>query len=171
MILYKQILKLSFSALFAAAVFCCTYLIIIPIPGAAGYINGGDAVIYICASLLPTPYAVSAAVIGASFSDILFAPIWLPATIIIKSATAFAFTSKGAKILNLRNISAFLLSIIFCAGGYYLYEALVVTGFKAALISVPFNIIQAVFSSVVFMVFACIADKSKIIKTFKEKIQ
>ena len=61
----KQSIKnLTFAALFAALIAVFTaYLFHIPIKIGANtaYLHFGDAFIFIAASLLPTPYAVSAA--------------------------------------------------------------------------------------------------------------
>ena len=64
---------LIMSALFAAAIAVMTaYLLHIPIP-TGGYIHVGDALIYLAACLLPAPYAVGAAMVGAGLADLLTA--------------------------------------------------------------------------------------------------
>ncbi len=68
---------LIMSALFAAAIAVMTaYLLHIPIP-TGGYIHVGDALIYLAACLLPAPYAVGAAMVGAGLADLLTAPMWV----------------------------------------------------------------------------------------------
>ena len=61
----KKLRLLCLAALFAGAIAVTTaYLLHIPIP-TGGYIHLGDALIYLAACLLPAPYAVGAAMVGA----------------------------------------------------------------------------------------------------------
>ena len=88
----KNIKLITLSGLFAAIIFILTAYI--HIPSHNGYTHIGDAFIYLSASILPLPYAISASVIGAGLADILsgFA-IWTPATIVVKLFVALLFTS------------------------------------------------------------------------------
>ena len=95
---------ITLSAVFAAMTYALTAFL--HIPTAKGYIHIGDAVIFIAASLLPKPYAMASAAIGASLSDALSGYwIWVPATFVIKALTALAFTSKKPKMLCARCIT------------------------------------------------------------------
>lgn len=63
----QKLYRMTITALFAAAIAVMTaYLLHIPIPG--GYVHIGDSLIYLAASLLPLPYAVAAAAIGAGLA-------------------------------------------------------------------------------------------------------
>ena len=78
-------LLLCITGLFAAMITLMTgFILHIPYGANGGYIHFGDALIYIAASILPRPYAIAAAVIGGGLADLMTAPIWAPATIIIK---------------------------------------------------------------------------------------
>ena len=83
------------------------YICHIPIGMNGGYIHFGDSLIYLAAVLLPRPYALAAAAIGSGLADILTAPMWAPATIIIKMLLVFPFGNKSKKI------STFFYSISF----------------------------------------------------------
>jgi len=95
--------RLVVTALFAAAITVMTaYILHIPIP--SGYIHIGDALIYLCASLLPLPYAMAAGAIGGGLSDLLTYPAWTVPTLIIKALIVLPFSRGGEKILTRRNL-------------------------------------------------------------------
>ena len=65
-------------------------LIRIPTP-LKGYINLGDAIVLLCAFLLPPSYAFFAAGIGSMLADIFSGyAVYAPATFIIKGLMALA---------------------------------------------------------------------------------
>ena len=90
----KKLRLLCLAALFAGAIAVTTaYLLHIPIP-TGGYIHLGDALIYLAACLLPAPYAVGAAMVGAGLADLLTAPLWVVPTLLIKALVGLLFTSR-----------------------------------------------------------------------------
>ena len=102
----KKLRLLCLAALFAGAIAVTTaYLLHIPIP-TGGYIHLGDALIYLAACLLPAPYAVGAAMVGAGLADLLTAPLWVVPTLLIKALVALLFTSRAACLL-LGGVNAF----------------------------------------------------------------
>ena len=141
---------LTTTALFAALICLTTaYLFHIPI---------GDALIYLAAALLPAPYAMLAAAIGGALADLLTAPIWAIPTFIIKMLIALPFTSKGNKIICIRNISAiFVAGIISCIG--YAIAEMVIYGSEAMIaISLAGQLTQAVGSGIVFILIGITLD-------------
>ena len=81
----RQIRLLTSTAIFAAMITLMTaYICHVPVGTNGGYVHFGDGLIYIAATLLPTPYALAAAAIGGGLADLLTAPMWTIATIIIK---------------------------------------------------------------------------------------
>ncbi len=160
---------ITLSALFAAMTFVMTAFI--HIPTAKGYVHIGDAVIFIAASLLPKPYAVCAASIGASLSDALSGYwIWVPATMLIKGLTVLSFTSKKPKMICVRNIAALLPALILCVGGYGLYSGTVIYGsLPAGFIDAPFNAFQTAASAVVYIVLSLTIDKTGLKKKLSFK--
>ncbi len=96
----SSVTLLTLTGLFAAMITLTTaYLCHIPYGSNGGYIHFGDALIYIAAVFLPQPYALTAAAIGAGLADLLTAPAWMPATIIIKILITFSFTSQSESIM------------------------------------------------------------------------
>ena len=155
---------ITLSAVFEALTYAMTAFI--HIPTAKGYIHIGDAVVFMAASLLPKPYAMAAAAIGASFSDMLSGYwIWVPATFIIKAVTVLAFTSKKSRILCKRNFTALVPALVLCVGGYGLYSGLVIYGsLPAGFVDAPANLIQTAASAAVYIALSATLDKSGIKK-------
>lgn len=151
---------LTITGLMAAMITIMTaYICHIPSGVNGGYIHFGDSLIYIAAALLPAPYALAAAAIGGGLADLLTAPMWAPATIIIKMLITIPFTNKSAKIITLRNIAATAAACVISCTGYYIAECLLY-GKEAALIaSVSGNLVQACGSAVFFGIFGYALDK------------
>ena len=78
----KQLIYVVMAALFAAMITVFTAYVL-RIPAGNGYIHLGDSFIFLAASLLPLPYAIVAAAVGAGLADALTAPLWVIATVII----------------------------------------------------------------------------------------
>ena len=146
------------AAIFTALVFVVTAYL--HIPTSNGYIHVGDGLIYLAACILPWPYAVAVGAGGALLADCLtgFA-IWAPGSVIIKSLTALLFTSKGKKIMELRNRLMLLPAAVICAGGYYLDEAALYGNFIAPLTGIPASLTQSITSSVLFVAIGITFDK------------
>lgn len=152
----KKLLNAVAAALFAAIITVVTAYIM-HIPAGNGYIHIGDAFIFLCASIMPTPYAVIAAAIGAGLADALTAPAWIIPTVIIKSAVSLLFTAKSEKIINMRNVIVLFPALIITCGGYYLADK-IIFGTWGAFIAVVPNIIQACTSAAVYIVLGLALD-------------
>ena len=157
----KRIKLLTLSGLLAAIIFILTAYI--HIPSHNGYTHIGDAFIYLASSMLPMPYAIYASAIGACLADVLSGyAIWAPATIVVKIFVALLFTNKKEKIICRRNIFALFFASIITFIGYYLYEALFISNFVAALLGITGYLTQSVLSGVVFVILGQAFDKLNI---------
>jgi len=120
---------------------------------------------------LPAPYAIAAAALGGALADILAgAAVWAPFTAVIKALNTVPFLlvcrkRKTSGIVSAPIIAMSVLSGVITVSGYLLAESLLY-GFAAALTSVPFSIIQAAGSAVLFVFFALALDRAN----FKSKI-
>ncbi len=168
-----KIRKLTASGVFAALIYVFTAYL--HIPTGAGYTHAGDGLIYLAACILPTPYAMAAGAIGGALADGLSGFfVWLPATVIIKAVTTLFFSSKGEKILTLRNIFGIIPSGILCIVGYSLYEGTVMAGelswaaITAAFTQTPAYCIQIGASAVLFIIVALLLDKIGFKKMFNK---
>ena len=139
------------------------------IPTYNGYVHCGDGLIFLAACLLPMPYSIIVGALGAMLADLLtgFA-IWAPGSMIIKGLLALLFTCKSNKILTKRNLVMLLPAALISAAGYYIYEALITGSFIASLSGIPGSIIQAVASSILFVVAGLAMDKYNIKKKLLE---
>ena len=119
-----KVKTLAIAALLAAIICIATTSFHIPVGVNGGYVHVGDAFIYMAASILPLPYAMMAAAIGAGLADLLSgAAVWVIPTIIIKPILVLFFTSKNEKILCKRNVLAVLLAsftgvMLYCLAEY-----------------------------------------------------
>ena len=159
----RQSLRLKYltiTGLMAAMITIMTaYICHIHIGVNGGYIHFGDAIIYLAAAMLPTPYAMAAAAIGGGVADLMMDPMWAPATIIIKILIVLPFTSKPAKIITRRNIAAIFVAYFITVIGYFAAEC-ILFGAKAALVtSVAGNTIQSAGSAVFFVIFGIALDR------------
>lgn len=162
------------AGMLAAMVCVATTFLHIPIVG-GGYVHLGDAIIYLAAALLPTPYAVAAAAVGAGLADVLVAPIWAPFTVVIKAVMALTFTAEKEKMLCRRNGWAVLVAGVIGVVGYYVAEVAILwlSGGElaavavAALAAVPFNALQEVAGGVAFLLLAVALDRMN----FKKKLR
>lgn len=159
----KPLTLLTTTALFAAMITLMTaYIFHIPYGANGGYVHFGDALIYLAAALLPRPYAVCAAIIGGGLADLLTAPMWAPATMIIKALITLPFTSRHPHILNGRNMPAPILAALISIGGYYLAEGLIFGSFATAAASALGNLIQGVGSMIIFFLLAGVLERTKL---------
>lgn len=163
-------------AMFAAMTTVLTYFIKIPTQ-TGGYIHLGDTVIYLCACILPTPYALLAAGIGGACADLFggYFHYILP-TFIIKALISIPLSSKSDRFLTKRNLLGLIPSSVITVGGYYLTQVVMLvidklsaksffealtdpTVWGGAIGSIPGDTVQALASAVMFIVFSFAFDK------------
>jgi len=158
----NQLKLLTLTAVFSALIFIATaYLPRLPFPG--GYVHVGDAFLYLTASMLPAPYACAAGAIGAGLADALSGyMIYVPGTAVIKALMALMFSHRQPTILSLRSGLAVIPAGIICAGGYYLYEVILTRSFAGAAATVPFNLLQALASAIIYLAAAFILDRASV---------
>lgn len=119
-----------------------------------------DTMIYLAAAFLPLPYACAAGAIGGGLADLLTAPVWAPATIIIKMLICLPFSSKGTKLVTKRNVVALFLAFAISATGYYIAEG-IMFGFTVSFFtSVSGSIVQSGGSAIMFVTSVSALDKT-----------
>lgn len=135
------------------------YICHIPIGVNGGYVHFGDSLIYLAATLLPTPYVLAAAAIGGGMADLLTAPMWTVATIIIKMLITIPFTNKSSKIITPRNVIATVIAYFISSLGYFLAEYLLFGNWSVLLVSMSQSLVQSGGSAIFFVVFGLALDK------------
>ena len=98
--------------------------------------------------------------IGGGLADLLTAPMWAPATMIIKGMICIPFSRKGNKIISKNNLFALLAAGLITILGYYIAEGILYGFTMAFFVSITGNAVQAVGSAAVYMIFASALDKS-----------
>ena len=118
-------------------------LISLPLPSGYGYVNLGDAGVFLCACLLPGGLGALAAGVGAALADLILGwAMYAPVTLLIKGITALLAglamrkTGRGAMPLSLA-------CCLLVPLGYFLFETVLLTAPVAAVNVLP-NGFQAI---------------------------
>jgi len=163
----KNLKKLAAAGMMTAMIFVVTLLVKIPAP--SGYIHPGDALLYIGAMLLGSPWALIAGALGEGLADIAGGyAAYVPATVLIKLLMAVPFTVIRNKADKLCSFRAVLMTVIAGAvnvGGYFAADCLIDKAY--AVVDLPGNAIQSVASVVLFILLALALDKAKIFDRFR----
>lgn len=148
---------LTLSALSAAFIFIATIIIQIP-NGIGGYIHFGDAMIFLFAFILPTPYAMLAAGLGSCFADLLSGySIYVLPTFIIKALMAYCFKKQ----LN-HPLVGYLFSISILILGYFLVDAIIYQSFAIAFLSIVPNLLQGITAIILSQLLAPMLKNMKV---------
>ena len=154
---------LTMTGLMAALITIMTaYICHVPVGMNGGYLHFGDSLIYLAAVLLPRPYALAAAAIGGGMADLLTAPMWAPATIIIKMLIVLPFINKSAKIVTPWNVFATVLAYFISGFGYFLAEYILFGSWSVLFVSMSQSLIQSGGSAVFFVILGHALDKAHI---------
>ena len=152
---------LTLTGMMAALITLFTaYFVHIPMGPNGGYLHLGDSLIYVAAALLPWPYAMLAGAIGGGLADLLTAPMWTIATVIIKALIVIPFTSRKSKILCGRNWVAPIISFLISGTGYYTATRILFGSATAILTSFTGSFAQSFSSALVFYVLGAALDKA-----------
>ena len=159
---HQKLHQLVFAALFAAAITVMTaWFLHIPIP-TGGYIHVGDALIYLAACLLPAPYAVAAAAVGAGLADLLTAPVWVVPTLVIKALVVLLFTSREERILCRRNCAAAVIACVLSPTAYALAGCVMAGTWTAFAPQFLGTLLQGIGSGILFFLLAPALDGMKL---------
>ena len=163
----SKVRYLTMTGLMAALItIMIAYICHIPVGVNGGYIHFGDSLIYLAAVLLPRPYAFAAAAIGGGLADLLTAPMWTPATVIIKMLIVLPFCNKSIKIVTPRNVFATVLAYFISGLSYFLAEYLLFGTWAVLLVSMSQSLIQSGGSAIFFVMLGYALDKAHIKKNF-----
>ncbi len=160
------------TAMFAAMIMLTTaYVLHIPVGIGGGYVHLGDTVIYIAASVLPTPFAALSAALGGALADVLVgATTWALPTAIIKAVMVLPFTYKRERLFCTRNVLATVIAGVIGVCGYFIAEIGIVllsgstfaAGLTGSLAAVLPNVAQEFAGAVAFCLIALALDRLKI---------
>ena len=128
--------------------------------GGGAYIHIGDALVYTAALLLPTPFAIASAVVGAGLADVMLGSVvYLPATIVTKALVVVLakFLLKLSKTPLTQDVLLSLCGVVNIAG-YFVAECIMFS-VGAAASGIMFNVLQALVCAVVFIIISGPARK------------
>ena len=139
----KKIRRIVLASMMTAIIIVATMFLMIPIPNLSGaYINAGDAAVYAAAYVLGGPLGALCAAVGSALADILLGSvIYAPATFVIKGGMGLLAGALCSRISKKKSFLAPVAAGLIMPLGYFLYECFLV-GSAAALIGLPFNLIQ-----------------------------
>ena len=148
------VLRLAVTAVFTALVTVATVAFSVYVPATRGYFNIGETAVYVTALLFGPLIGAFAGGVGSMFADILLAPVYAPATLLIKACEAaiVGFLSRQTlrsisrtqwKVLTL--FAALLVGLLIGYVGVSYYAGPVeasfgspTTGYTTAKFAVPF---------------------------------
>jgi len=163
----NRIKNIALAGIMAAMITVMTaYVCRIPIGVNGGYVHFGDSLIFLAAALLPRPYAMAAAAIGGGLADLLTAPMWAPATVIIKMLLTLSFTNQAAKIITVRNVIATVIGYLITGVGYFIAEYIIFGNGAVLLVSMWQNLLQGVGSALFFLLFGFALDRAHVKQRF-----
>lgn len=159
-IMNNSIKRLTYTSLMIALVFICTVVIAIPSP-LGGYINLGDAAIYIGSYFLGPAFGFLAAALGSMMGDLYLGYIpYMIGTLLIKGtmgAVSGYFFKKEKLVLGV------ILGLVIMVLGYYGFEIILLQNVLSPLVNIPFNGIQGSMGSLVGYALIQAMKKSKLV--------
>ena len=140
-----------------------TMVIQIPTPGTNGYLNLGDMVVFLAALMLGRKGGFIVGGVGSAMADVLLGySHYAPITLIVKGLEGYiAGTIYETRLGQKVPIMATTIGGIWMAFGYYFAE-IFMYGAKAALASIPGNLLQGIVGAITAVVLFVALKKTKI---------
>jgi len=139
------------TALMAAVIFVLTFVIRVPVGGGGGYINIGDAGVYVAAALLGGPAGMIAAAIGSALADLSAgAALYILPTAIVKGLMGLVCGMLMKRDGFGRFLAASAVGGAIMVSGYFASDIVIASLNMAAvnttlaIASLPPNIVQLV---------------------------
>lgn len=162
--------KIVLNGLMTALVCIATMVIQVPTPGTNGYVNVGDAVIFITSILFGPLAGMLAGGVGSALADLLSGyPHWALFTLIIKGLEGYLvgiIVNKSNTIS--RNIFSISIGIVVMVIGYFLAGAILKGSFIVSAASIPSNIVQGIVSMIIAVPLALSLKNVEYIKSFNK---
>ena len=137
------------TAAFAALACVATMVVKVPSP-TGGYLNLGDTVVLLSGYLLGPAWGALAGSIGPTLADVLLgAPLYAPATLVIKAgmaalaAACYQRFGRGRSPLALAACG--VVGELPMVVGYWLYDGALMGSLAGAAAGIPSNLVQAAF--------------------------
>ena len=164
--------KLILSALFMALTIVSTMFIRVPL--LLGYVNLGDAFVFLSAFILGPILGVVIAGVGSAVADLFGYISYAPGTLIIKTAMAlvacllYKLLIKSTKKKLLAEIVAGVVGTLIMAVGYFIYETLFFSTAIIALMNLPWNLLQGAIGIIVSVIIMRILSSANILEKLQD---
>ena len=116
-----------------------------------------------------TAIGAGAGAIGGAMADILTAPVYAPATFIIKMLISLPITCKKDKIVNVHNCVGVVVAAVISFIGYYITDVILFGTWGALIPSIVGTLAQSGGSAVIFIILGSTLDKAGFKSTMKNK--
>ncbi len=166
----KNMIRFTMTAMFMALTIALSSFGI-PVPGGHLYLN--DMVIVTGALLLNPLEALLAGGIGAFLGDAIFYPAPMFVSLVTHGLQAYvisklAHNQDGSRKSFTHCLVAVLVGAIVMVGGYTYGRAMIYATYEAAMLKLPFQVLQALFGVVVSLV---VVFKTSIPEVFDRKVK
>ena len=158
------------SALFIALITVTTMFVKIPL-ALFGYVHLGDLFIFLACFMLKPKYSIVVGGVGSALADLFLGfAVYAPATLVIKALVALSFSLVVYnKPTLVREVLAVIFGTLIIGGGYLIYEG-ILYGFGAAIVNLPFNLIQGAVCGGLAIILIKILEKIPSIRDFRNKL-
>ncbi len=146
----NQAMRIALLAIMIAVTTVFTVIPKIPIPGTEGYVNLSDVAITFSAVAFGPVVGLVAGGVGTALADFMGGyGQWAGITLLAHGMEGFIIGAIARRGKRWSTVLGWAVGSLFMVAVYYVGEALVFTGWKPALIGVPFNLMQAVVGGLV----------------------
>ena len=158
------------SPLFIALITVTTMFVKIPL-ALFGYVHLGDLFIFLACFMLKPKYSIVVGGVGSALADLFLGfAVYAPATLVIKALVALSFSLVVYnKPTLVREVLAVIFGTLIIGGGYLIYEG-ILYGFGAAIVNLPFNLIQGAVCGGLAIILIKILEKIPSIRDFRNKL-
>lgn len=155
--------KLTRIAILMALTTVMTMIIQIPIIGTNGYLNLGDMVVFLAAMMLGKRGGFLVGGLGSAMADLLLGYThYAPITFLVKGFEGYiAGALLDTRLGQSKPIIATTVGGIWMATGYYMAE-IFMYGARAALVSVPGNLMQGMLGAVTAVILYAALKKTRL---------
>ncbi len=136
-------------------------LLVVPVPITNGYVNLGDAGVFLAANMVGGVWGMLCAGLGSAFADLILGfSVYAPATFFIKAAAAGVSILLYKRLRGAWRILALLLGGVMVPAGYFLYEALFfLKSFEMAAVNLLPNALQALIGALLGFALLNVAER------------
>ncbi|MFX0067826.1 MAG: ECF transporter S component [Promethearchaeota archaeon] len=157
---YPTSANIALIAFFIIITYLFTSFIQVPVPATGGYINIGEAGVFISALLLGPVGGAIAGGVGSAFADLYWGwTIYVPWTLVIKGLEGLivGLFSRRKAVYNAIVVVA---AGLWMVTGYFLVEGFILWGVPVAMVEIPGNLVQVAAGAIIALPVATISRQA-----------